>query len=98
MVDEQQIQGIIMEDVLAIAKGVRDKTGDADVVIEQLYDYYIHHTEELPSEFSALILLGETPERAVCDFIACMSDRYMVNLYKELMIPKAWSVLGTEHR
>ena len=60
--------------------------------------YYIHHTEELPSEFSALILLGETPERAVCDFIACMSDRYMVNLYKELMIPKAWSVLGTEHR
>ena len=38
MVDEQQIQGIIMEDVLAIAKGVRDKTGDADVMIEQLYD------------------------------------------------------------
>ncbi len=69
-----------------------------EILIEQLYDYYIHHTEELPSEFSALILLGETPERAVCDFIACMSDRYMVNLYKELMIPKAWSVLGTEHR
>ncbi len=69
-----------------------------EILIEQLYDYYIHHTEKLPSEFSALILLGETPERAVCDFIACMSDRYMVNLYKELMIPKAWSVVGTEHR
>ena len=69
-----------------------------EILIEQLYDHYIHHTEELPSEFSALILLGETPERAVCDFIACMSDRYMVNLYKELMIPKAWSVLGIEHR
>ena len=69
-----------------------------DTLIEQLYDYYIHHTEELPSEFSALILLGETSERAVCDFIACMSDRYMVNLYKDLMIPKAWSLVGTEHR
>ncbi|WP_455057136.1 deoxyguanosinetriphosphate triphosphohydrolase [Jutongia sp.] len=69
-----------------------------ETLIEQLYDYYIHHTEELPSEFSALILLGETSERAVCDFIACMSDRYMVNLYKDLMIPKAWSLVGTEHR
>ena len=69
-----------------------------EILIEQLYDHYIKHIEELPDEFSALILLGETAERAVCDFIACMSDRYMVNLYKELMIPKAWSLVGTEHR
>ncbi|MCI7060634.1 MAG: deoxyguanosinetriphosphate triphosphohydrolase [Lachnospiraceae bacterium] len=69
-----------------------------ETLIEQLYDHYIKHIEELPDEFSALILLGETAERAVCDFIACMSDRYMVNLYKELMIPKAWSLVGTEHR
>ena len=38
MEDEQQIQGIIMEDVLAIAKGVQDKTVETDVMIEQLYD------------------------------------------------------------
>ncbi len=69
-----------------------------ETLIEQLYDHYIKQIEELPDEFSALILLGETAERAVCDFIACMSDRYMVNLYKELMIPKAWSLVGTEHR
>ncbi len=66
-------------------------------IIEQLYDYYIHHTERLPEEFLALILLGDTPERTVCDFIACMSDRYAVNLYKEIMIPKAWSLVNREH-
>jgi dGTPase len=77
------------------AKSEEDKVG---VLIEQLYEYYIHHTDDLPEEFLALMLLGETPERTVCDYIACMSDRYMINLYKELMIPKAWSVIGTEHR
>ena len=77
------------------AKSEEKKVGN---MIEQLYDYYIHHIDDLPEEFLALMLLGETPERTVCDFIACMSDRYSVNLYKEIMIPKAWSVVGTEHR
>ena len=45
-----------------------------------------------------LIREGEANQRVVCDFIACMSDRYAVNLYKEIMIPKSWSVLGVEHR
>lgn len=61
-------------------------------MIEQLYDYYIHHTDMLPEEFLALMLMGETVERTVCDFIACMSDRYAVDLYSEIMIPKSWSV------
>ncbi len=38
MEDEKEIQGIIMKDVLAIAKGVQDKTKEADVVIDHLYD------------------------------------------------------------
>lgn len=77
-----------------LAKGEEEKV---EKMIEQLYDYYIHHTDDLPEEFLALMLLGETPERTVCDFIACMSDRYAVNLYKEIMIPKAWSVVSIEH-
>lgn len=73
------------------AKSEEKKVG---TMIEQLYEYYIDHTEELPQEFLALMLLGEKPERTVCDFIACMSDRYAVKLYKEIMIPKAWGVLN----
>lgn len=78
-----------------LAKGEEKKVKN---IIEQLYGYYIHHTEELPEEFLALMLMGESPERTICDFIACMSDPYAVNLYKEIMIPKAWSVGGIEHR
>lgn len=67
-------------------------------LIHQLYEYYIHNIEKMPSEFLMLIREGEAHQRVVCDFIACMSDRYAVNLYKEIMIPKSWSVHGVEHR
>jgi dGTPase len=29
----------------------------------------------------------------LCDFIAGMSDRYAVELFKELFTPKSWQVL-----
>ena len=32
-------------------------------------------------------------ERAVCDYIAGMTDRYAVMTYQELMIPNSWTVL-----
>lgn len=78
-----------------IAKGEEKKVTH---LIEQLYEYYIHNIKELPEEFLALIESGEPEPRVVCDFIACMSDRYAVNLYKEIMIPKSWSVVSIEHR
>ena len=78
-----------------IAKGEETKVSN---LIHQLYEYYIHNIEKMPSEFLMLIREGEPHQRVVCDFIACMSDRYAVNLYKEVMIPKSWSVLSVEHR
>ena len=35
---------------------------------------------------------NETKERAVCDYIAGMTDIYAIDRFKELFIPKAWSV------
>ena len=78
-----------------LAKGEERKVNN---MINQLYEYYIHNIEEMPSEFLDLIHSGEANQRVVCDFIACMSDRYAVNLYKDIMIPKSWSVVGVEHR
>lgn len=78
-----------------VAKGEERKVVH---MIEQLYEYYIHHTDKLPEEFLLLIREGESAQRTVCDYIACMSDRYAVNLYKEIMIPKSWGLPGVEHR
>lgn len=76
------------------AKGEERKV---EHMIEQLYEYYIHRQDKMPEEFCLLIREGEPARRVVCDYIACMSDRYSVNLYKEIMIPKSWGVLDTEH-
>lgn len=77
------------------AKGEEKKV---EHMIGQLYEYFSNHIKELPEEFLILIERGEAEQRVVCDFIAGMSDRYSVNLYKEIMIPKSWSVLSVEHR
>jgi len=38
-------------------------------------------------------LENDSKERIVCDFIAGMTDRYILNLYKHLFLPKPWMVL-----
>ena len=48
--------------------------------------------EELPEEFRD-IRETEGKERAVCDYIAGMTDAYAVERYQELFIPKAWTVM-----
>ncbi|MEE3393741.1 MAG: deoxyguanosinetriphosphate triphosphohydrolase [Lachnospiraceae bacterium] len=66
-------------------------------IISALFDYYYEKPDEMPAEFIE-IKEREGKERAVCDFIACMSDTYSVNLFKDIMIPKSWSLAGVEHR
>ena len=72
-----------------MAKG---EEGKAQEMIRQLFDYYLHHLEEMPEEFRD-IREAEGKERAVCDYIAGMTDAYAVERYQELFIPKAWTVM-----
>ncbi|MCR5201987.1 MAG: deoxyguanosinetriphosphate triphosphohydrolase [Lachnospiraceae bacterium] len=68
-----------------------------DIIIDHIFNYYAEKPNEMPDEFHE-IMESEGKNRAVCDFIACMSDTYLVNIYKDLMIPKAWGLAGNEHR
>lgn len=47
----------------------------------------------MPDEFLNLISKGTSKERVVCDFIACMSDQFATNTFKQLAIPKTWNVM-----
>lgn len=65
----------------------------AENLVTYLYGYYREHTELLPEEFRILIReKEETPERAVCDYIAGMTDRFAVAKIKEIFIPEHWEV------
>ena len=55
----------------------------------RLYEHYLENPAEMPGlYFSAIERDGKA--RCVCDFIAGMSDRYAIETYREIFIPKVW--------
>ena len=71
-----------------VAKGEEGKAQD---MIRALFDYYRKNTDELDSEYQD-ILAREGADRAVCDYIAGMTDKYAVDCYSRAFIPLAWTV------
>ena len=71
-----------------VAKGEESKAQD---MIRRLYDYYRRYPDKLPAEFQEIRLM-EGEERAVCDYIAGMTDKYAVEQFGDIAIPKAWTV------
>ncbi len=69
-----------------IAKGQEKK---AEKMLVDLYEYYLDHMEAIPEDHR---YAPEGKERAVCDYIAGMTDRYAVTRYNELMVPSGWQV------
>ena len=65
----------------------------ASKIIKDLYGYYLEHPQLLPGSFIKEQFTEETTHRAVCDYIAGMTDGYALRLYKELFFPKPWTVL-----
>jgi dGTPase len=59
-------------------------------LVKTLYDHYMRHTDDLPKFFVELGLRGEPREKVVCDYISSMTDRFAINLYDELYVPKFW--------
>lgn len=71
-----------------MAKG---EEGKAQKLIYSLFEYFIKHPEKLSEEFQD-IWQKEGRERAVCDYIAGMTDAYAVEMYQDLFIPRSWAV------
>ena len=72
-----------------IAKGEESKV---DGLIGGLYRHFTRYPETLPGEYHS-ILEKEGAEQAACDYISGMSDRYAINVFGELYIPKPWADL-----
>ncbi len=67
--------------------------GKAQMMIAQLYEYYMKHVDQLPTEYVLLIVNGgEKKSRVVCDYIAGMSDIYAIDQFEQLFVPKRWNV------
>jgi len=60
-----------------------------EVVISSLYDYFLKHPEKLPEDIFALADVDGI-HVAVKDYIAGMTDRFALNLYADLFVPRGW--------
>ena len=70
---------------------VKSEEKKAERLVEFLYDYFLKHYDELPEEY--LVLVGEgkaSRERAVCDYVSSMSDRYAIGVFNDLFLPNSW--------
>ena len=85
-----ELRGFMFEHVYRnpVAKGEESKAKD---MLKWLYEYYYTNPQMIPANFHAQ-LETEGVERAVCDYIAGMTDKYAVSKYTELFIPMGWNV------
>ncbi len=71
-----------------VAKGEEHK---AEQLVKTLFEYYLKNPERLPDAYRAIVE-DDGLERAVCDYISGMSDRYATTVYNDIFIPKPWQV------
>ena len=60
-----------------------------EVVLSSLYDYFLQNVQQLPEDLKK-IAQKDGAEEAVKDYVAGMTDRFALNTYTELFVPKAW--------
>ena len=62
----------------------------AQKVIKELYIYFLENNEDFWKLYGKKPIKGETTERAICDFIAGMTDSYAISIYEKIFLPKRW--------
>ena len=55
-----------------------------------MYSYFLRHPEKLPEE-NKLTARRESTERAVCDYLAGMTDNYALETFSTIFIPHSFS-------
>ena len=66
----------------------REKMG---VILEQLFEYYFERPNQMPPLFQAFDASdAQAKAQRVCDYIAGMTDRYAIQRYLTLFLPRNW--------
>nr|WP_245669669.1 deoxyguanosinetriphosphate triphosphohydrolase [Desulfuribacillus alkaliarsenatis] len=76
--------------VASLAKKEEDK---AKKIVGLVYSYFNNHPELLTTEYMQQCSEMTNHQQLVCDFVAGMTDRYIITLYKKIVIPEPWLIL-----
>ncbi|MBR2276068.1 MAG: deoxyguanosinetriphosphate triphosphohydrolase [Lachnospiraceae bacterium] len=72
---------------------VKQEETKAEKLVANLFEYYLREYESIPEEYQWLMKeRGESRDRVVCDFVSSMSDRYAINTFDNIYMPKSWAI------
>jgi len=69
-----------------IAKSEESKAQD---MLMFLFEHYVKNPDKLPSLYQRRREI-DSVERCVCDFISGMTDRYAIEVFTDICVPKVW--------
>lgn len=72
-------------DNVYLSYAIQSEMSKSSKVISDLYEYFMEHIDLIPQ-------YGQTKEESVADYISGMTDRYAMDLYYKIFIPKSWAI------
>jgi len=81
-----------MYDYLYLNSEAKVEESKVDGMISALFEYYVKNPDKLPEEY-ALVREQDGTARAVCDYVAGMTDNFALEMYHELYIPRGWTMV-----
>ena len=66
------------------SESLRPQKADGEKIVHDLFRYWIEHPGSLPGSYQRQ-MESETRARVICDYIAGMTDNYILDLYKKLI-------------
>lgn len=71
---------------------VRRDFEKANKVVSELWSHFASDEDMFLSEFGSRADPTDSLERAVCDYIAGMTDRFAIDTYKKIYLPREWMI------
>lgn len=87
-----ELRDFLFKNVYYNPKAKKEET-KAKILLKHLFEYFEHEPEKMPGIYKEQ-LEYEPVKRCVCDYLSSMTDRYAINLFKELFIPNIWQPPG----
>jgi dGTPase len=71
-----------------LAPPASSESGRARGVVQALFAWYLEHPEHLPAPPAGSLLVDDDDARRAADFVAGMTDRYALRIYRQTFMPR----------
>jgi dGTPase len=86
--DFLQLRAFMFKTVYLDSKAKREES-KAQGIVEQLFRHYVAHPRQLETELGRVVP-EDGIEQAAVDYIAGMTDRYAIQQFERLFVPRPW--------